>query len=118
MKVINILVVEDDIMIGALLGEMLMDMGYAVCATETSEAGAVAAAARCRPDLMIVDERLGSGSGVRATDAILRGGSVPHVFVSGDTSVITAQRPDAIVIQKPFRVAALAEAIQRALSAA
>ena len=117
MKATRVLVMEDDIMIGTLLGEMLTDMGHAVCATETTEAGAVTAAARCRPDLMIVDVRLGSGSGIRATDEILRSGSVPHVFVCGDISAIAAHRASAVAIQKPFRAADLARAIQRVLSA-
>ena len=118
MKATRVLVMEDDLMIGALLGEMLTGMGHTVCATEATEAGSVTAAARCRPDLMIVDVRLGSGSGVRATDEIQRGGSVPHVFVSGDISSLVAHRPWAVAIQKPFRIAELAQAIQRVLSAA
>ncbi len=117
MKAARVLVMEDDLMIGALLGEMLTNMGHAVCATEATEGGAVTAAARCHPDLRIVDVRLGSGSGVRATDEILRGGAVPHVFVSGDISGIARERPKAVAIQKPFRLAELAQAIQRALSA-
>ena len=116
MKASRVLVMEDDFMVGALLGELLTDMGHTVCATEATEAGAVGAAARCHPDLMIVDIRLGSGSGVRATDAILRGGSVPHVFVSGSIAALVADRPGAVAIQKPFRAAELENAIQRALS--
>ena len=117
MKAARVLVMEDDRMIGTLLGEMLAGMGHAVCATEATEAGAVTAAGHCRPDLMIVDVHLGSGSGVRATDEILRGGSVPHVFVSGDISDLITHRPGAVAIQKPFRVAELAQAIQRVLRA-
>jgi hypothetical protein len=40
---------------------------------------------------------------------------VPHVFVSGDLSEIATLRPHAVAIQKPFRVADLARAIQQAL---
>jgi len=50
-------------------------------------------------------------------EKILRAGSVPHVFVSGDVVSVRAVRPDAIVLQKPFRDQDLARAIQRALSA-
>ncbi len=118
MKAARVLVMEDDVMIGMLLGEMLTDMGHGVCAIETNEVGAVTAAMRCRPDLMIVDVRLGSGSGIRATDEILLSGPVPHVFVSGDISGVMANRPKAVAIQKPFRAAELARAIQRVLAAA
>jgi two-component system, response regulator PdtaR len=117
MKTLCALVVEDDILIGTLLADALGAMGYDVCAVEATEAGAVAAAARCKPDLMIVDARLREGSGVSAVEEILRAGWVPHVFVSGETSTIRALRPGAIVIQKPFRDIDLNRAIQRALDA-
>ena len=117
-KVPRVLVVEDEILIGMLLADALGAMGYDVCAIEATEAGAVAAAARCNPDLMIVDARLRDGSGVSAVEEILRTGWIPHLFVSGETSTILALRPGAIVIQKPFRDTDLHRAIQRALDAA
>ena len=118
MKALRVLVVEDDILIGTLLAETLGAMGYDVCAIETTETGAVIAAARCCPDLMIVDARLRDGSGISAVEGILRTGWVPHVFMSGEISTIQALRPGAIVIQKPFRDMELNRAIQRALDAA
>jgi two-component system, response regulator PdtaR len=117
MKVLRILVIEDNALIGILLAEMLAAMGHDVCAIEATEADAVRAAVRCRPDLMIVDARLGEGSGVSAVEEILRAGPIPHLFVSGDTSRVQALRPGAVVIQKPFRESDLARAIQRALGA-
>jgi len=115
---LRVLVVEDDAVIGALLAEMLEGMGHDVCAVEGTEADAVAAAARCRPDLMIVDVRLGEGSGVAAVDEIQRAGPIPHVFVSADISRLQALRPGAAIIQKPYREADLARVIRRALDAA
>jgi len=61
-------------------------MGHEVCGVETTEATAVAAALRHRPDLMIVDARLRGGCGVSAVEAILRTTFVPHLFVSGDAA--------------------------------
>jgi two-component system, response regulator PdtaR len=118
MKAPRVLVVEDDAMIGVLLGEMLEGMGYDVCGIEATEAEAVTAAARCKPDLMIVDVHLGEGSGVSAIDTIHRAGPVPHVFVSGDIARIRALRPGSIVIRKPYRESELALVIQRALQPA
>ena len=106
-------------MIGMLLAEMLESMGHDVCAIEVTEAAAVAAAAQYSPDLMIVDERMGDGSGVSAVETILlRSGFVPHLFISGNISKVKALRPDAVVLEKPFREPALARAIQRALDIA
>jgi DNA-binding response OmpR family regulator len=115
MSALRILVVEDDAMIGMMLTEMLEEMGHDVCSIEATEAEAISAADRCRPDLMIVDVLLGGGNGVSAVTEILRAGPMPHLFVSGDISRIKALRPDAVVIQKPYRESDLARAIQLAL---
>ncbi len=101
-------------MVGILLGETLEAMGYDVCAIESTEADAVNSAARCSPDLMIVDVRLGDGNGVSAVEEIVRDGPVPHVFVSGDFTRTQIFQPGAIVLRKPYREADLAGAINRA----
>jgi CheY-like chemotaxis protein len=117
MKALRVLVVEDDTIVGMLLGELLKEMGHDVCAIEATEADAVTAAFRCRPDLMIVDVRLGEGCGISAVEEILRTGPVSHMFVSGDIPSIHMLRPGAVVIRKPYREPDLAQAIRRALGA-
>jgi CheY-like chemotaxis protein len=118
MKSLRVLVVEDDAFIAMLLAELLAGMGHDVCATAATEADAVTAAMRYRPDLMIVDGRLGGGSGVSAVEEILRAGPLAHVFVSGDAGRIQARRPGAVVLRKPFRQDELVRAIEKALAAA
>ncbi len=114
---LRVLVVEDDVIIGLGLAQMLGDLGFEVCAIETTEAGAVAAASRCKPDLMIVDAHLDPGnSGVAAVESILQGGPTPYLFISGGR--VPESRPGAIVLQKPFFESNLTEAIQRALETA
>jgi DNA-binding response OmpR family regulator len=114
----RLLVVEDDALMGMLLAEMLGELGYDVCDIATTEADAVSSAARCKPDLMLVDATLGVGSGISAVDEVLRGGYIPHVFISGEVSRVSKFRPDAVVLQKPFRETELVNAIARALSRA
>jgi len=118
MKALCVLVVEDDAVIGPLLGEMLTEMGHGVCAVVATEADAVAAAAHYGPDLMIVDARLGDGSGLAAVDEIGSTRSIPFLLVSGDASRVRALRPGAVVLQKPYSEAELARGIQRVLDAA
>src|SRR3954468_16702539 len=118
MKALRVLVIEDDALIAMLLAELLACMGHDVCATAATEAEAVSAAARCRPDLMIVDAGLGRGSGVAAVQEIMRAGPVAHVFVTGDRGRVRVGQPDAIVVRKPFGEAELARAIDLALAAA
>jgi two-component system, response regulator PdtaR len=117
MNGLRILVVEDDAVIGMMLAEMLEDMGHDVCSIEATEADAVTAADRCRPDLMIVDVMLKDGNGVSAVAKILRVGPVPHLFVGADLRRLKALRPSAVAIQKPYREADLTQAIQLALDA-
>jgi CheY-like chemotaxis protein len=118
MNALRTLVVEDDAIVGGLLAETLEGLGHTVCAVERNVANAVAAASRWRPDLMIVDVGLGEASGVAAVKEILRIRFVPHVFVTGDTLRGVPLGPDTTLIQKPFRVSDLDQAIQRALATA
>jgi len=117
MKALDVLIVEDDIMIGKLLAEVLEGMGHSVCAIEATETGAVIAAHRWRPDLMIVDVWLGDGNGVAAVEEIRRTKFIPHIIVSADLSKVKNLRPDAVVLQKPFRELDLERAMVRALDA-
>jgi DNA-binding response OmpR family regulator len=118
MEALNVLVVEDDAMIAELLAEVITDLGHFVCGIEASETGAVEAAARFKPDLMIVDVHLGLGSGFAAMEAINRVGFVAHLFVTGNIAKVLALRPSAVALQKPYTEAALVAAMERALVAA
>ncbi len=118
MTALSVLLLEDDPLIGILLSDMLEDMGFGVCAIAATEEAAATAGARYRPDLIIADARLGPGSGVAAVADLLRAGFVPHLFVTGDTFGVRVLRPDAVVLQKPFREADLKNAIGRALAVA
>jgi len=114
MKALRILLAEDDAMIGLLLADVLDGMGHD-CAIATTEAETVAVAQHYRPDLMIIDAQLGEGSGIDAVRDIVRDGAVPHLFVSGDAARVLKLQPGALVLQKPFREAELAQAMGQAL---
>jgi two-component system, response regulator PdtaR len=113
MRTLRVLIVDDDAVISELLAETLEAIGHVVCGIETTEEGAVSAAALCQPDLMIVDVRLGEGSGIRAMEQILRSAPTPHVFITGERL-----RRSSEMLQKPFRTAELVQAMQRVLAAA
>lgn len=116
MSALSILVVEDEAIIGMLLSEVLTDMGHQVCAVVAAEDEAVAAAELHHPDLLIVDAGLAVGSGVAAVDTILASRFVPHVFTTGNALKVRLQKPDAVILEKPFHEAELAEAIGFALA--
>ena len=117
MTYLRILVVEDDDLIAVLLGEMLEGLGHEVCAIEATETSAVYSAARCQPDLLIVDVWLREGNGVSAVRRISRAGPTPHLFVSGDLSHVRAEMPRAVMLQKPYNEIELVRGIERAVGA-
>ena len=118
LKALRVMIVEDDAIIGRLLAELVKALGHEVCAIEASEGSAVAAAARSKPDLMIVDAELQHGSGIGAVEAITRFVHIPHIFVCFDASRIRAIKPDSIVLQKPYFEHDLVLAIQSSLRSA
>ena len=116
MAALCILVVEDEAIIGMLLSEVLAGMGHRVCAVVASEDEAVEAAALHLPDMLIVDSGLAAGNGLSAVDTILATRFVPHVFTTGNALKVRLLKPGAVVLEKPFHEAELADAIALALS--
>jgi DNA-binding response OmpR family regulator len=116
MTPLNILIVEDDLLIGLLLTDMLKAMGHDVCGVERTESGAVDSALLNRPDLMIVDARLCSGSGITAVARISATVAIPHIFVSGDRAAL--EGASRFVLQKPFSQRDLISAIAGTIDAA
>ena len=117
MKKLRVMIVEDDRSIADLLAELVEALGHEVCAIESSESGAVAAAARSKPDLMIIDAHLRQGSGIGAVETITRSAHVPHIYVTGNASAVRMMKPIATVLQKPYFELDLVLAIQSALKA-
>jgi len=114
MTTTQVLVVDDDAMLGLVLADMLTEMGLCVCGVETTESGAISAALRLKPDLMIIDAELSPGSGIAAMAAIGMQGRIPHVFMSGGR--VTGAALDAVTLLKPFSEDSLASAIHRVMS--
>ena len=118
MKPLRVLIIEDETVIALLFAEVLGELGHEVCASETTETGAIAAAALHKPGLIIADVRLREGSGIDAVNIILQAGFVPHVFVTGDVIEPKKLNPFAGILQKPFYEAQLIRAIERAIDPA
>lgn len=118
MGALRVLVIEDETLIALLFAEVLGELGHEVCASERTEAGAIAVAAEWRPELIIADVRLQAGSGIAAMNTILSAGFVPHIFVSGDVLDRKLLNPAAGVLQKPFRETQLVQAIEHAMEPA
>ncbi|WP_430385444.1 response regulator [Blastomonas fulva] len=116
--IVRVMIVEDDAIIALLLSDVVESLGYQVCDIVMTQAEAVASARASRPDLMIVDVGLRSGSGVGAMQAILKERVTPHIFVTGDRRNVLQLAPDAVILEKPFFIPDLIRAIEVATAAA
>ena len=117
MTPLRILIVEDDAIIGELLGEMLEMMGHQICSIESNESAALVATSRFVPDLLIVDVRLEAGDGVSLVRRIMLEQPTAHLFVSGDLRRVQAAMPAAAMLKKPYDETQLASGIKRAVDA-
>ncbi len=116
MRALRILIIEDEAIIGMLLSEVLIGMGHSVIAVVGTESAAIALAAEHLPDFLIVDAGLTMGNGISAVDNILAHRFIPHIFTTGDLLKVRQIKPEAIILEKPFHEAELAEAIGLALA--
>jgi CheY-like chemotaxis protein len=98
----RILVVEDEMLIGMLLEDMLTDLGHEVAAVVPRLKDALAAVQSETFDLAILDVHLHGENAFPVADALIEKG-VPFVFATGygERGLPEAyrQRP---VLQKPF----------------
>jgi DNA-binding NarL/FixJ family response regulator len=84
MEKTRILIVEDEILVALGLKMVLEGAGHSICGTAVSGEDAIAAAARDRPDVILMDIRLlGAMDGVEAAQRIAAFLPARVVFVTG-----------------------------------
>ena len=93
MRPLRVLLVEDEVLIAMLFAEVLEDMGHNVCAMESTETDAVAAAAKFNPDLIIADAKLRIGSGVQPSRQYFLTGMCPTCSSVATFQVFAQQGP-------------------------
>lgn len=114
----RILIIEDEAVIAMDLGDLVTGAGHEVCATETTASGAVAAAKRERPDLVLADIQLADGSsGIDAVNEILSSFDVPVIFITAfPDRLLTGERPEpTFLITKPYSPDMVRAAVSQAL---
>lgn len=111
----RVLIIEDEPIIALLLQHVLSEMGHVGVGIERTEAGAVAAAERLQPTLLLVDSRLREGTGEGALRQILAKGFVPYVLIGGKPDNDTMPpSPGTARMRKPFTDRDLERAIAQA----
>nr|WP_313085345.1 ATP-binding protein [Pseudomonas sp.] len=115
----NVLLVDDDEEVAALVGEMLVHLGYAVTAA-ASAAAALGALANGRGiDIVFSDVMMPGGmNGLElAREIRARGFEVPVLLTSGYAEAVrlSAEAEGVQILAKPYRLEELAVALQEAL---
>lgn len=100
-----VLVIEDDVAIGDLVGELLSDEGAIVVRAGDGRSG-LGLANDSRPDLILLDHRLPDGTGASVLRSLKHADAtraIPVVMMSGSAQQLTTlvPAPDALVA-KPF----------------
>lgn len=114
----RILIIEDEAVIAMDLSDLVTDAGHDVCAVETTASGAVRAAKRERPDLVLADIQLADGSsGIDAVRDILANFEVPVIFITAfPDRLLTGERPEpTFLITKPYSPDMVRAAVSQAL---
>jgi PAS domain S-box-containing protein/putative nucleotidyltransferase with HDIG domain len=116
----NILVVEDSGIVLLDIQKTLNSLGYTVVATASSKEEAIRKVDETRPDLVLMDIRLGEGmGGIDAADHIREHFNIPVVFLTGYADDDTFQRAKITdpfgYILKPFDPKGLRTTIEIAL---
>lgn len=111
------LVIEDNYLVAMMIGEELVDHGYKSVEIAASQEQAIEMATARRPDLITVDDKLDSGTGVETIREICREQALPVVFITAEPGAIKKWIPDAIIVPKPFSRPQLTAAIEAAVGA-
>lgn len=106
---LKILIIEDELLIGAKIATLLDELGYSTLAVATEAKEALWHVDQQRPDLAIVDIRLkGDVDGIALAQVLLETHAIPVVFLTANSDDATFQRAKK---SKPF--AFLSKPLQR-----
>ena len=112
-----VLVIDDDPDVREFVAESLSDLGYSVRTADDGAAG-IEEFGKARPDIVILDYAMpGMSGGEVAAQLLELVPGQPILFVSGysESEAIRRAAPQARILAKPFKPAALDAAVREAL---
>lgn len=109
----RVLIVEDDMLIGVMLEDMLVGLGYTVVGPALSLEAGLEALAATEIDIAVLDVNLAGTPSFPIAEQ-LRERGIPFVFTTGyDSGTLGGAFADVPAVQKPYQYAD----IERALAA-
>lgn len=109
---LRLLIVEDEVPLAHAIREVVEDLGHTVCAVAHTEADALTLATEHRPDVALMDVRLGrGGDGIAAARRLHSALGIRSIYLSGYADHSTMGRITETyplgVVHKPFSSAQL-----------
>ena len=111
----HVFIIEDEYLISRSLQDMLEGLGFTTFSFARSEDAAVMGAGEQAIDLITADVRLLPGDGLKAVNEICRKREIPVVFITAYAEELKDRAPDAVIVQKPVKQEALAQAVKEAM---
>lgn len=110
---LRILVVEDEALILMQIEMMLQDAGHTVVGTAMTASEAIALVHETRPELVLIDLRLGDGSsGLDVAQVVRDLGGITAAFMTANARQLSDELEGAVaVIAKPFSGSVLKAAL-------
>jgi DNA-binding response OmpR family regulator len=110
----RVLVVEDEVLVGMLIEEMLHELGYELAALATHLDQALSLARSESFDFALLDINLNGKQSFPVAD-VIRARGLPFLFATGyGTRILDAPYTGAPILQKPFSLEELHRALERA----
>jgi DNA-binding NtrC family response regulator len=109
----DIFIVEDDTLIAMLLEDMLVDLGYRVCASAPDLERALTTARDTEFDAAILDVSLAGQSSLPVAKLLDERGK-PYLYATGYGTAPDGSSPSTLpVLQKPFQLSELEQAMKQ-----
>jgi DNA-binding response OmpR family regulator len=113
-KIIRVLVIEDEAIVGMMIEDFLGDFGYSVVGPIENLQAAILLAATEQIDVAVVDINI-SGQVATAVADKLIDREIPFLFVSGYEKMRGTRYASIPLLRKPFEPEDLRDAIERVL---
>ena len=112
---VSVLLVEDEVMIRMMIADMIEELGHVVVAEAGNIQSALELAKTADFEFAILDINV-AGEKIDPVADIIAGRAVPFIFASGYGAIgAPTNFRDRIVIQKPFLMSTLNDAIRESL---
>lgn len=112
------LIIEDEFLAALNLEDMLLELGVDTCDWAATEAAAIDAAARHKPDVIAANIQLRYGDSVEVVREICENCDIPTILVSATDVHLRDDIAGAVIVPKPLTAGTFRAAFKKAVASA